>query len=117
VLVADDSRTVRETVSRILGGAGYIVDTATDGFEAWEMLKDVEYDLLVTDLEMPRLGGFELLEKVRTGHATKLMPVLVISSRSAEVHRQRAAQMGANAFMAKPVQKPQLMEQVGALLR
>jgi chemosensory pili system protein ChpA (sensor histidine kinase/response regulator) len=117
VLVAADSRTERETVSRILGGAGYIVDTATDGFEAWEMLKDVEYDLLVTDLEMPRLGGFELLEKVRTGHATKLMPVLVISSRSAEVHRQRAAQMGANAFMAKPVQKPQLMEQVGALLR
>jgi chemosensory pili system protein ChpA (sensor histidine kinase/response regulator) len=117
VLVADDSRTVRETVSRILGGAGYIVDTATDGIEAWDMLKDVEYDLLVTDLEMPRLGGFELLEKVRTGHATKLMPVLVISSRSAEVHRLRAAQMGANAFMAKPVQKPQLMEQVVALLR
>lgn len=117
VLVADDSRTVRETLSRILGGAGYIVDTAMDGLEAWEMLKDVEYDLLVTDLEMPRLGGFELLEKVRTGHATKLMPVLVISSRSAEAHRQRAAQLGANAFLAKPVQKPALMEQVGALLR
>ncbi len=117
VLVADDSRTVRETVSRILGGAGYIVDTASDGQEAWDMLKDVEYDLLVTDLEMPRLGGFELLEKVRAGHATKLMPVLVISSRSAEVHRTRAAQLGANAFMAKPLQKPALMEQVGSLLR
>jgi chemosensory pili system protein ChpA (sensor histidine kinase/response regulator) len=117
VLVVDDSRSVRETVSRVLAGAGYIVDTAIDGQEAWDMLKDVEYDLMVTDLEMPRLDGYQLLERVRDNPTTKHMPVLIISSRATEAHRARATALGASGFLAKPLARPALVESVGGLLR
>jgi len=81
------------------------------------MLQDVEYDLLVTDLEMPRLDGYQLIELVRANTTTKLMPVLVISSRSTEAHRGRATTLGASGFLAKPIQRPDLVEAVGGLLR
>lgn len=117
ILVADDSRSVREALSRMLSSVGYVVDLAGDGWEAWEMLQDVRYDLLVTDLEMPRVGGAELIEKVRRAASMSELPVLVISSRTHDVHRQRADQAGANSFLAKPVTKRAIVERVAELLR
>jgi chemosensory pili system protein ChpA (sensor histidine kinase/response regulator) len=117
ILVADDSKSVREAVTRMLASAGYIVDVAQDGWEAWEMLQDVDYDLLVTDLEMPRVGGFELIEKIRRDERWRALPVMVISSRSGEPQRQRASQAGANAFQPKPVSRPALLDQIALLLR
>jgi chemosensory pili system protein ChpA (sensor histidine kinase/response regulator) len=117
ILVADDSRAVREALTRMLSAVGYVVDAAQDGWEAWEMLQDVDYDLLVTDLEMPRVGGFELIEKVRHQDKWQRLPILVVSSKSGDAQRLRAVQVGANAFVPKPVSKPAMLEQVATLLR
>jgi CheY-like chemotaxis protein len=118
ILLADDSRTVREAVARMLTAAGYVVDLAADGWEAWEMLQEVKYDLLVTDLEMPRVGGFELIEKVRrSGAPFAMLPVVVISSQKGDAHRERADKAGASCFVPKPVARHALLERVAELLK
>ncbi|MBI4509565.1 MAG: response regulator [Deltaproteobacteria bacterium] len=116
ILVADDSRTVRESMSRMLSPCGYIVDVAEDGEEAWQMLQHMRYDLLVTDLEMPGLDGHELIERVRQQVGVGL-PILVISSKTAAANRERVVQAGASAFLPKPVSRRVITERVEALLR
>jgi len=110
ILVCDDSRTVREALARMLAGEGYVVDQAGDGAEAWQMLGEVRYDLVVSDVEMPRLSGVELLGRVRAERAG--LPVVLISSRAG---RDRAED--ADAFLAKPVARPELVRRVAELLR
>jgi chemosensory pili system protein ChpA (sensor histidine kinase/response regulator) len=110
VLVCDDSRTVREAIARMLANVGYVVDQAADGEEAWTMLAEVSYDLLVSDMEMPRLSGAELLARVRGRHPG--LPVVAISARAG---RDRAS--GADAFLAKPVARQELVARVAELLR
>ena len=102
ILVVDDSRTVRETVTRALERQGYVVDVAPDGAAAWEKLCSVTYDALITDIEMPELDGFGLLERIRAGSLAEL-PALVISSRSSDENRLRATELGVIDFLAKPV--------------
>jgi chemosensory pili system protein ChpA (sensor histidine kinase/response regulator) len=117
ILLADDSRTVRESVSRMLSAAGHIVDVAVDGQQAWQMLQEVRYDLLITDVEMPRLGGLDLVARVRGSGAHAAIPVLVISSRAAAPHRERAAQAGASSFLGKPVTRAGVTTEIEKLLR
>jgi two-component system OmpR family response regulator len=109
VLVSDDSRTVREAIARMLANAGYIVDQAADGEEAWHMLAEVPYDLLVSDMEMPRVSGAELLGRVRERH-----PGLAVLAISARAGRERAAL--ADAFLAKPIARAELLARVADLL-
>jgi chemotaxis protein histidine kinase CheA len=109
VLVADDSRTVRDALARTLGAAGYVVDVASDGLEAWDMLHEARYQALVTDLEMPRLGGSALVERVRRDPELGRLPVLAISSRSEGLP-------GADAFLPKPVPQRTLVQEVARLL-
>ena len=117
ILLADDSRAVREALAHILRGAGYSVDTSADGWEAWERLQLRAYDLLVTDLEMPRLHGYELLARCRsTPGLLAAMPILVLTSRTAERNRQTALERGASAFIAKPINRRVLVEQIELLL-
>jgi chemosensory pili system protein ChpA (sensor histidine kinase/response regulator) len=115
ILVADDSRTVREALGRMLGAEAYVVDLAVDGEEAWEMLHEVTYDLLVTDLEMPRLSGVALIERVRRWDPGSRLPILAISSRGAPLH-ERAAAAGASDFLAKPVTRHELTRRIAQLL-
>ncbi len=117
ILVVDDSRTVREALSRLLTGEGHVVDTAADGVEAWETLHDLRYDLVVTDLEMPRMNGLTLIERVRADRGLAGVPMMVISSRATIPVREKAAEVGADAFLAKPVSSDELIERVGVLLR
>jgi chemosensory pili system protein ChpA (sensor histidine kinase/response regulator) len=117
ILVADDSRSVREAVSLILQAAGYRVDVVPDGWEAWEALQDGAYDLLLTDLEMPRLAGYELIAKVRRDAELRSLPVLVISSRSAAPQRARAEAAGAQGFIAKPINRRVIVDRVADALR
>ena len=103
VLVADDSRAVREAVGLVLGRAGYQVDLAETGLAAWRLLGRARYDALVTDLEMPEMGGFELIERVRADAVLGGMPVVIISSRATDAARARAAGLAVRSVLAKPV--------------
>ena len=116
MLVADDSRSLREALSRMLAAEGHIVDVAGDGWDAWEMLHEVRYDLLVTDLEMPRLSGEKLVEKVRSSGDFPELRVIVISSRSNAQQRERILASGADLFVAKPITQEALGPQVASLL-
>jgi chemotaxis protein histidine kinase CheA len=99
VLVADDSPVVRELVTEILTAAGLAVEQAADGSAALESILNSEPDLLVTDVEMPRMTGFDLLAEVR--RRTQRLPVIMLSTRGSVEDRKRATRLGANAYLVK----------------
>lgn len=103
VLVADDSRAVRQATALILERAGYKVDLADNGQSAWRMLGRTRYDALVTDLEMPEVGGFELISRLRDDDILSPLPVIILSSRANQAARVRAAKLGVRSVLAKPV--------------
>jgi chemosensory pili system protein ChpA (sensor histidine kinase/response regulator) len=116
VVVADDSISVRKFVGRMLSKAGYRVKLASDGLEASEIVTQTGCHLLITDLEMPRMNGYELMAHLRQTPATKKIPVLVVTSRAGAKHRDRAIKEGASGFLTKPVQEDQLLGAVEELL-
>jgi two-component system chemotaxis sensor kinase CheA len=99
VLVADDSPVVRELVTEILTAAGLLVDQAKDGATALESILQAEPDLLVSDIEMPRMNGFDLLAEVR--RRSQRLPVIMLSTRGSVEDRKRATRLGANAYLVK----------------
>jgi chemotaxis protein histidine kinase CheA len=99
VLVADDSPVVRELVSEILLGAGLLVEQAPDGAAALESILQSEPDLVVSDVEMPRMSGFDLLAEVRK--RSQRLPVIMLSTRGSVEDRKRATRLGANAYLVK----------------
>jgi len=116
VVVVDDSISVRKFVGRMLEKAGYRVKLASDGLEASEVIAQVGCHLVITDLEMPRMNGYELMSHLRQDPATRRIPVMVVTSRAGAKHRDRAFKEGAVAFLTKPVQEDQLIETVGRLV-
>ncbi len=112
VLVVDDSLTVRKVTSRLLEREGYSVFTAKNGLEATEIMTHSKPDIILADLEMPKMNGFELIEKIRNTPDTASIPIIVISSRTAEKHRELARQLGANAFIGKPYREEELLERI-----
>lgn len=118
VMVVDDSSTVRLVTSRFLKRFGYSVETARDGLEALQLLaKGSVPDVFLFDLEMPGMGGFELIAEVRRKAEFKDTPIVVITSRTAEKHRERATELGATAYLAKPYEDTQLQEVLTGLVR
>jgi chemosensory pili system protein ChpA (sensor histidine kinase/response regulator) len=131
ILLADDSRTARESVGRILkprGGSdydlvgrihtagGYMVEVAADGAEAWELLGERAFDLLVTDLEMPRMTGLELCRRLKGDSRLRELPVIVISSRSGQSHKEGVSEAGAFDMLRKPILRRALLDCVGRAL-
>ena len=116
VVIADDSISVRKFVGRMLEKAGYRVKLASDGLEAADMIAQFGCHLVITDLEMPRMTGYELMAQLRQSLATRRIPVMVLTSRAGEKHRERALKEGASAFLTKPVQEEQLVAVVEQLL-
>jgi chemotaxis protein histidine kinase CheA len=116
VLVVDDSRLSREACARVLAAAGYHPITAEDGWEAWEMLGERRFEALVTDLEMPRVDGFELIARVRRDPTLRRLPVIVLSSRTSQGTRERAIAAGANVVLPKVPHKRGLADALSALL-
>lgn len=116
VVLADDSISVRKFVGRMLEKAGYRVRLASDGLEALEIATQFKCDLVVTDLEMPRTNGYELMSHLRQSPQTKDIPVMVVTSRAGAKHRERAMKEGASAFMTKPVQDDQFIAAVQQLI-
>ncbi|MFH0901043.1 MAG: response regulator [Pseudomonadota bacterium] len=116
LLLVDDSPTIRKAVTSMLASNGYAVDSAADGAEAWKKLHEKQYRLLVTDLEMPHLDGYQLMRLVRRSPLLRSLPIVVISSRSSLSERKRAEEFGAQAFLAKPMTDKALGDCVGRLL-
>jgi chemosensory pili system protein ChpA (sensor histidine kinase/response regulator) len=116
IVVADDSISVRKFVGRMLEKAGYRVHLASDGLEAAEIIAGTGCSLLITDLEMPRMNGYELMARLKQDASTRDVPVLVVTSRAGAKHRDRAVKEGAAGFLTKPVQEDQLMSVVEDLL-
>ncbi|HET9626721.1 MAG TPA: response regulator, partial [Kofleriaceae bacterium] len=109
-LVVDDSRAIREAMTSMLGSEGWIVDVAEDGARALHRAQQVAYDLIVTDLEMPELGGFELIARLRDDARFAATPIVIITSRANPEHRRRARELGVRALVAKPITRRKLLE-------
>ena len=109
VMVVDDSLTVRKITSRMLAREGYEVATAKDGVDALQQLQDVTPDCILLDVEMPRMDGFEFARNVRADEATRAIPIIMITSRTADKHRNHALEIGVNEYMGKPYQEEQLL--------
>jgi chemotaxis protein histidine kinase CheA len=109
-LVVDDSRAIREAMTSMLGREGWIVDVAEDGARALQMTRQLRYDLVVTDLEMPELGGFDLIARLRKDERFKTTPIVIITSRANPEHRRRARDLGVRALVAKPITRRKLLE-------
>jgi chemosensory pili system protein ChpA (sensor histidine kinase/response regulator) len=116
VVLVDDSISVRKFVGRMLEKAGYRVRLAADGLEALEIVSQMRCNLIVTDLEMPRTNGYELLAHLRQDEKTRGLPVMVVTSRAGAKHRERAMKEGAVAFMTKPVQEEPFLTAVTRLI-
>jgi len=117
VLVVDDSRLGREATARALTAAGLQAITAEDGWDAWEQLGERRFDAVVTDLEMPRLSGLELIERIRRDPTLSRLPIIVLSSRTSPSSRDRARAAGADAVLAKGPQNRGVVEVVARLIR
>lgn len=115
-MVVDDSVTVRKVTTRLLERNGFEVITAKDGMDAMEKLEDTIPDFMLLDIEMPRLDGFEVVSRVRHDSQLKEMPIIMISSRTGDKHKDRAVSLGANDFMGKPYQEQQLLAKINEFL-
>ena len=116
VMVVDDSLTVRKITTRLLMRAGYQVVTAQDGVDALEKLNELIPSVMLLDIEMPRMDGFELTKLMRRDEKTKNVPIIMITSRAADKHRDFAMSLGVNAYLGKPFQEDELLEQIVSLL-
>jgi chemosensory pili system protein ChpA (sensor histidine kinase/response regulator) len=116
VVVADDSISIRKFVGRLLEKAGYRVKLTSDGLEALEFATQNGCHLVITDLEMPRMNGYELMGLLRHGATTRNIPVLVVTSRAGAKHRERAVKEGAAGFLTKPVQEEQFLAAVAQMI-
>ena len=112
VMVVDDSLTVRKITGRLLEREGYRVITAKDGVDALEQLLDTLPDVVLSDIEMPRMDGFDLVRNIRADARLAHLPVIMITSRLAEKHRRYAEEVGANHYLGKPYQEEELLELV-----
>ena len=116
IMVVDDSVTVRKVTGRFLEREGFRVITAKDGVEALQLLQDHLPDVMLLDIEMPRMDGFEVAKNIRSSSRLKDLPIIMITSRTGEKHRERAFSLGVNKYMGKPYQEDLLLTNIHELL-
>jgi chemosensory pili system protein ChpA (sensor histidine kinase/response regulator) len=117
ILVVDDSLTVRKFTTRLLLREGYQVLTAKDGIEALEHLTEVIPDVMLVDIEMPRMDGFDLTRNVRADPRLKHIPIIIITSRTADKHRNYAFEIGVNEYLGKPYREEELLQLLSNYLK
>jgi chemosensory pili system protein ChpA (sensor histidine kinase/response regulator) len=117
IMVVDDSLTVRKVTGRLLERHGYLVVTARDGVEAMEKLLEVVPDVMLVDIEMPRMDGFDLTRNVRADKRLARVPIIMITSRTADKHQNYAKEIGVSYFLGKPYQEDDLIEKISGFLR
>ncbi|MCA0188176.1 MAG: response regulator, partial [Proteobacteria bacterium] len=109
VMVVDDSLTVRKITGRLLEREGYRVITAKDGVDALEQLQTARPDVIIADIEMPRMDGFDLTRNIRADAVLKQVPIIMITSRTAEKHKRYAEEIGVNHYLGKPYDEDVLL--------
>lgn len=109
ILVVDDSLTVRKITSRLLAREGYQVEVAKDGVDALEQLIESIPDVILSDIEMPRMDGFDLVRNIRADERLVKVPIIMITSRTADKHRKYAMEIGANHYLGKPYNEEELL--------
>ncbi|GAB2890494.1 Hpt domain-containing protein [Microbulbifer echini] len=112
VMVVDDSVTVRKVTTRFLEREGYLVSTAKDGQDAVIQLQDKVPDLILLDIEMPRMDGFEVARHIRSSSRLRDIPIVMITSRTGSKHREHAMSLGVNHYLGKPYQEDVLLEAI-----
>lgn len=117
VMVVDDSLTVRRVTQRFLTREGYQVVLAKDGIDALEQLQNVTPDIMLVDIEMPRMDGFDLTRNVRSDSRLRSIPIIMITSRSAAKHRNYAMDLGVNEYYGKPFQEEELLKSIETFIQ
>ncbi len=112
LLLIDDSLSIRKFVGRMLESAGYHFDTAVDGEDGLRKASTTSYRMILTDLEMPKLNGFEVIQAIRSRPETRHTPVVVMTTRARDKHRQMAMSLGATSYISKPVEERMLLHEV-----
>ena len=115
-LVVDDSITVRRVTQRLLERNGMRVMTAKDGVDALALMQEHVPDVILLDIEMPRMDGYEVAAHVRADDRLKHVPIVMITSRVGEKHRARAIELGVNDYLGKPYQENQLLDAIEPLV-
>jgi chemosensory pili system protein ChpA (sensor histidine kinase/response regulator) len=114
VMVVDDSLTVRKVTQRLLAREGYQVLLAKDGVDALRQMQDTVPDVMLVDIEMPRMDGFDLTRNVRADDRFAQIPIVMITSRTADKHRNYAMSLGVNAYLGKPYAEDELLAHVAS---
>ncbi|MBD1913293.1 MULTISPECIES: response regulator [unclassified Leptolyngbya] len=117
VLIVDDSQTLRQMLSELLEATGIDVVEATNGVEAKNKIREHTPDLVITDLIMPEMNGYELCRWIKNDPTTKTIPVMICSTKSEEFDRYWGMKQGADAYITKPFHPPELLKTVKRLLR
>ena len=117
VMVVDDSLTVRKITSRLLAREGYHVALAKDGVDALEQLLELMPDVVISDIEMPRMDGFDLVRNIRADKRLSKLPIIMITSRTAEKHRRHALEIGASHYLGKPYDEDELLALIAGYVR
>jgi len=116
VMIVDDSLTVRKITSRLLTREGFDVVTAKDGMDALQVLAENTPDVILLDIEMPRMDGFEFTKTIKADGKHAHIPIIMITSRTAEKHRSRAAELGVDLYLGKPYQEDELLTNLREML-
>ena len=116
VMIVDDSVTVRKVTSRLMERQGWEVTTAKDGLDAMNQLQDIYPDIVLLDIEMPKMDGFEVLKSVRRDPRLEKLPIIMITSRTGEKHKQQAFELGVNQYLGKPFQEANLLSTIDEVL-
>ena len=115
VMVVDDSITIRKVTTRFLERNHYKVITAKDGVDALQKLQKVVPDIVLLDIEMPRMDGYELATQMRKENRLQNVPIIMITSRTGDKHRNRALELGVDCYLGKPYNEQQLLESIERL--
>ena len=116
ILIVDDDEMVRMALNELLKPEGYEIDSAANGKEALEMIKENSYDLLMFDIIMPEMDGIELCKKVRGNDEWREIPILFLTAKSREDDRNKGLEVGANLFLSKPISPEKLLQVVSETL-
>jgi chemosensory pili system protein ChpA (sensor histidine kinase/response regulator) len=116
IMVVDDSITIRKVTERMPMRYGMEVILAKDGVDATNLLQDVVPDLMLLDIEMPRMDGFEVASFVRNDERLKKLPIIMITSRTGSKHKEKAMEIGVNQYLGKPFQEDDLVTNINQIL-